>query len=388
MDFIDGMKTLSARISEQLEHVKTEEATKNALILPFIKALGYDYSNLREVVPEYTCDFAEKQGKKVDYCIMKDGKPFMLFECKFAHDNLQPKHAAQLYHYFPATDARFAVLTNGVSYKFYTDIKKRNIMDNEPFLKFDVRDVDDIPVEELEAYGKESSVDIEELHKRAKELKYSKKVKEFFEEQLDSPSDDFVNFFIEQVSGKKAKKIKNELNGVTRDALKEVIAKKGKPVPPPPTPVIDNDDEVSGIRAMQLEFWNGFKEHVKSESTSLQLTQETRPQSWYAINLRGQKAQIYLSINTQSNVLTCEIYISNSKELYNKLSKYKDEIEEGLNEKLKWKELPTKNASRIQISKDGNIRELSEREEQFKWLKTQAELFQEVFPKYIKENRK
>jgi len=381
MDFIDGMKTLSARISEQLEHVKNEEATKNALILPFIRTLGYDHSNLKEVVPEYTCDFAEKQGKKVDYCIMKDGKPFMLFECKFAHENLRDKHAAQLYHYFSVTDARFAVLTNGVSYKFYTDIKKRYIMDNEPFLKFDVRDVDDIPVEELEAYGKESSVDIEELHKRAKELKYSKKVKEFFEEQLDSPSDDFVNFFIEQVSGKKTKKIKNELNGVTRDALKEVIAKKGKPAPPPLPPII-------GIKAMQLQFWNEFKKYVRSKSTSLQLKQKTSPQQWYAINLRRLKAQIHLSINTQSNVLTCEIYISNSKELYNELFRYKDEIENELNEKLEWMELPNKNASRIKISKDGNIREPSEREEQFEWFKTQAELFQEVFPKYIKENGK
>ncbi|MEA3282590.1 MAG: DUF4268 domain-containing protein [Euryarchaeota archaeon] len=384
MDFIDEMKTLSARIPEQFKHVKTEEATKNALILPFIRTLGYDHSNLREVVPEYTCDFAEKQGKKVDYAIMKDGKPFMLFECKFAHDDLQDKHAAQLYHYFPATDARFAVLTNGVVYKFYTDLEKSNIMDEKPFLEFDVRDVDKITVEELKAYGKESSVGIDELHKRANELKYSKKVKEFFEEQLDSPSDDFVNFFIEQVSGKKAKKIKNELNGITRDALKEVIAKKGKPVPPPPPPVIDIGDGVIGIKEVQLEFWDGFKAYVQSTSTSLKLTQKTRPQSWYAINLKGQKAQIYLSINTQSNVLTCEIYISNSKELYNELSKYKDEIEGELNEELKWKELPTKNASRIEISKDGDIRDPGERKEQFKWLKTQAELFQEVFPKYSK----
>jgi hypothetical protein len=388
MDFIGEMKTLSARISEQLEHVKTEEATKTALILPFIRTLGYDYSNLREVVPEYTCDFAEKQGKKVDYAIMKDGKPFMLFECKFAHANLQNKHANQLYHYFSVTDTRFAVLTNGVVYRFYTDLEKSNIMDEKPFLDFDVREIDKITVEELEAYSKESSIDIEKLHKRAKELKYSKKVKEFFEEQLDSPSDDFINFFIEQVSGKKAKKIKNELNSITRDALKEVIAKKGKPVPPPPPPVIDNDDMVIGIKAMQLEFWNGFKEHAQSKSTSLRLTQKTRPQNWYAINLRGQKAQIYLSINTQSNVLTCEIYISNSKELYNELYKYKDKIEGELNENLEWIELPTKNASRVKISEDGNIRELSEREEQFKWLKTQAELFQEVFPKYTKENRK
>ena len=131
MDFIDQMKTLSARISEQSKHAKNEEGTKTALILPFIRTLGYDYSNLREVMPEYTCDFAEKQGKKVDYAIIKDGKPFMLFECKSATERLKDIHAAQLRFYFlDADDARFAVLTNGVVYKFYTDIEKQLIQWN------------------------------------------------------------------------------------------------------------------------------------------------------------------------------------------------------------------------------------------------------------------
>ena len=380
MDFIGEMKTLSAWISEQLEHAKNEEGTKTALILPFIRTLGYDYSNLREVMPEYTCDFAEKQGKKVDYAIIKDGKPFMLFECKSATERLKDIHAAQLRFYFSdADDARFAVLTNGVFYKFYTDLEKSHIMDEKPFLEFDVRNVDKITVEELEAYSKESSIDIEELHKRAKELKYSKKVKEFFEEQLDSPSDDFVNFFIEQVSGKKTKKIKNELNGITRDALKEVIAKKrkGPVLPPSPPPVI-------GIKEMQLEFWDGFKAYVQSKSTSLRLTHKAHPQHWYTISLGRPKAHIDLSINTKSNVLTCEIYIPDSKELFNELVKHKDEIEDELNETLEWAELPDKIASRIKISKSGNIKEQDKREEQFEWLKTQAELFQKVFPKYIR----
>ena len=152
MDFIDQLEELSDKISEQFERAKTEEATKTGLIIPFIRTLGYDDSNLSEVMPEYTCDFAEKQGKKVDYAIMKYGKPFMIFECKSAHDDLQDKHAAQLFHYFSVTDVRFAVLTNGVVYKFYTDLEKPHIMDGKPFLEINMRDVDDTLVENLRGY--------------------------------------------------------------------------------------------------------------------------------------------------------------------------------------------------------------------------------------------
>ena len=135
---------------------------------------------------------------------------------------------------------------------------------------------------------------------------------------------------------------------------------------------------------MQLKFWNGFKEYAQSKSTSLRLTHKTHPQHWYTISLGRPKAHIDLSINTKSNVLTCEIYIPDSKELFNELVKHKDKIEDELNEALKWMELPDKIASRIKISKSGNIKEQDKREEQFEWLKTQAELFQKVFPKYIR----
>lgn len=42
MDFRERIYTLAARIAELRAHTITEEATKNALILPFLQALGYD----------------------------------------------------------------------------------------------------------------------------------------------------------------------------------------------------------------------------------------------------------------------------------------------------------------------------------------------------------
>ena len=82
MDFIDQLRTLASRVPNQLEHTKTEEATKHALILPFINALGYNVFDPAEVMPEFTCDVGTKKGEKIDYAILQDGKPIILFECK------------------------------------------------------------------------------------------------------------------------------------------------------------------------------------------------------------------------------------------------------------------------------------------------------------------
>ena len=42
MSFNEKILALSQRIPKIKEHLQTEEATKNALVMPFIDALGYD----------------------------------------------------------------------------------------------------------------------------------------------------------------------------------------------------------------------------------------------------------------------------------------------------------------------------------------------------------
>ncbi|RLC87445.1 MAG: hypothetical protein DRI37_06135 [Chloroflexi bacterium] len=178
MDFIYQIKELSVQISEQLEYVQNEEATKTALIIPFIRTLGYDDSNLREVMPEYTCDAPGKSGERVDYAIMKGGKPFMLVECKFAHDNLQDKHAAQLHKYFNSIpELKVGVLTNGVIYKFYTDLEHLHIMDKTPFLEINMLNVGNNLVKELKRFRKDSPFDKDEMKEAAEELDRSNKIK-------------------------------------------------------------------------------------------------------------------------------------------------------------------------------------------------------------------
>jgi len=82
MDFIDQIREMAEKVLDIKDELETEEATKNALVMPFIRLLGYDVFDPREVVPEFTADIGTKRGEKVDYAIMKDGQPIILIECK------------------------------------------------------------------------------------------------------------------------------------------------------------------------------------------------------------------------------------------------------------------------------------------------------------------
>ena len=56
MDFKDLIKQIGDRVIKLKDQIQTEEATKNAFIMPFLQALGYDVFNPIEVVPELPLD--------------------------------------------------------------------------------------------------------------------------------------------------------------------------------------------------------------------------------------------------------------------------------------------------------------------------------------------
>jgi hypothetical protein len=197
MDFKDSILQLSERIAKQREVVQTEEATKNAFIMPLIAALGYDVFNPSEVVPEMDCDINKKKGEKIDYAIMLDGNPILLIECKHWAQDLN-LHDTQLQRYFVASKARFGVLTNGIEYRFYTDLEKSNIMDVKPFLVVNLLDITDAEIEQLKKFHK-SYYNEEDVLSTANELKYTTELKSLLTAEFQNPSTEFVRYFAKQV---------------------------------------------------------------------------------------------------------------------------------------------------------------------------------------------
>ena len=224
MDFIEKLQALSAKILKQKDIIQTEEATKNAFVLPFLSALGWEIFDPTEVVPEFTTDVGIKKGEKVDYAILRDGKVLMLFECKAANAHLSDEHASQLFRYFSVTEARIGVLTDGIIYRFYSDIEAANKMDETPFMEFNMLDIQEYLVPELKRLTKQA-FNINEIIAVAGEMKYSRGIKKLLGEELGAPSEDFVKFFAKRVySGVLTQSIRELFTAITKKAFVQFIS--------------------------------------------------------------------------------------------------------------------------------------------------------------------
>ena len=228
MSFAEKLRVLAERIPQTIDHLETEEATKNALVMPFIAALGYDVFNPLEVVPEYTADVATKKGEKVDYAIKLGGEVIMLFEAKKAAESLNESHAGQLYRYFSVTaSTRIAVLTNGVVYRFFSDLDAPNRMDDKPFLEINMLDLKDELVEQLGKLTKES-FDLDGMLEAAGDLKYMREIRKILDKQFDDPDDDFVRFFFTLACPKRnfVQSARDQFARLVQDSLRQVVADK------------------------------------------------------------------------------------------------------------------------------------------------------------------
>lgn len=197
MDFKDEIKQLGERVNKLKAQIQTEEATKNAFVMPFLQALGYDVFNPLEVVPEFVSDIGLKKGEKIDYAIFKDDTPTILIECKHWAQNLA-LHDGQLLRYFHVSKAKFGLLTNGVVYRFYSDLVEPNKMDEKPFLDFNITEIKENQIDELKKFHK-SYFDIESIVNTASELKYTNELKQLIQQELSNPSPEFVKHFAKQV---------------------------------------------------------------------------------------------------------------------------------------------------------------------------------------------
>lgn len=224
MEFFEKLNSLASKIRQQGAAIKTEEATKNAFVMPFINTvLGYDVFDPTEVTPEFVCDVGTKKGEKIDYAILKEGEVQILVECKKIGEPLNINHASQLFRYFHVTNARISILTNGQVYKFFTDLDAPNKMDEKPFLELDLLDIDEHAVPELIKLTK-SAFDVESIINSAGELKYVSQIKKEIAAQFSKPEDDFVKFFASRVyDGMITQRVREQFTELTRKAVAQFL---------------------------------------------------------------------------------------------------------------------------------------------------------------------
>ncbi|NVK17732.1 MAG: type I restriction enzyme HsdR N-terminal domain-containing protein [Methylocystaceae bacterium] len=223
MDLSEEVRTLAKRAKELIGSIETEEATKTALVLPMLRALGYDVFNPLEVVPEFNADVGIKKGEKVDYAIYNGGKLSVLIECKKIGEPLAGCHANQLYRYFTVTEARFGILTNGIIYEFYSDLDERNKMDNKPFFIFDILSNSESDLRELKKFGKVKYQE-DTILSAANNLKYARLLHAVITEELENPSEEFVKLLGTRVyEGRMTSNVLEWMSNLVKDALAHTI---------------------------------------------------------------------------------------------------------------------------------------------------------------------
>ena len=148
------IELLASRIASGLDAIPNEATTIQALIHPFIRALGYDVTDPADFVAEFRSDFSDK-GDCADGAIFYGGKPIIILEFKDCRRPLSKSFENQLKKYFNVhPSARVGILTNGIEYRFFTDSVERNIMDDEPFLAFSVSKPQTVPYDALLLFSK------------------------------------------------------------------------------------------------------------------------------------------------------------------------------------------------------------------------------------------
>lgn len=223
MELEAELNRLAEVIKSHRDVLATEEAAKNALVMPFIKALGYNVFDPAEVVPEFTSDVGTKKGEKVDYAICHEGNVAMLVECKPASAELSLENASQLFRYFTGTNARLAILTNGVDYHFYSDIEKANIMDSRPFFTCRLDDLRQTDFDTLGRFAKQS-FDVDKIVERASNLKLQTLVRKRLEQQFTEPTDDFVRMIASDIhEGRLTRQVVEKYTATIKSAMASYI---------------------------------------------------------------------------------------------------------------------------------------------------------------------
>ena len=311
MEFTEKIASLSRRSKSAEKQAETEEATKTAVVLPFLQALGFDVFDLNEVVPEFVADVGIKKGEKVDFAVKIDGKIAMLIEAKPIHAKLGDTQYSQLYRYFAVTDARLAILMNGKEAWFFSDTDAPNKMDKKPFFKFDLQDHDAGQIEELSRFQK-GSFAIESIIEAASNLKYVHNAAAYLKRQMSDPDEDFIRLVAKNIhEGSITKAVQELVRPAITGALDELVRNRiqdklsitfsAEPIPKEAVAEIEDPEIVT----------------TDSEKEGFMIVRAIAAKiaSVERINLRDAKSYCAILMDDNNRKPVCRLYFNSEKNL-------------------------------------------------------------------------
>ena len=260
MEFAGELKKIAEGIPYQKENARNEQQTIEGLIRPFIEALGYDLRNPLEAPAQYSCG-----AGRVDFAILLDGRPVILFECKPASNARLVDEQGQLKRYFEAAKPIVGVLTNGISYQFFGDLDKDGYMDSEPFLEVDLEglddeDFDDAETPEINALSifTKAELNPDTLLDAAMTFKYKRGMRKFLDQQFSDGelNRELVDVLAKQVYSRRLGSVVREnLGRLAKEVIDELKTDLRKSVLDGSEPTT-TAEEVEGYYIVKNILWN------------------------------------------------------------------------------------------------------------------------------------
>ena len=142
------------------------------------------------------------------------------------------------------------------------------------------------------------------------------------------------------------------------------------------------EGDLTDTKTKQLEFWQQLKDYAGTTHPELKL-RTPRPQHWFDIAVGRADCHISLVVDSREDKVRCELYIPDSKDLYQVFLVSKEQIEKDLSipDTLEWQELHGKKASRIRAIHDFKFSDTSTWTGAFAWLLETTSKFKRVFSK-------
>ncbi|MDE2852882.1 MAG: type I restriction endonuclease [Chloroflexota bacterium] len=247
MNVIETLRVLSCQVEQRLPAAKRSEAnTSQFLVMPFFEALGYSVHNPNDVEPEFTADLFAS-GTRVDYALKKAGKPIVLIEVKRASVKLERHHTRQLHYYFSSKlDVRFGIVTNGLEYRFYSDLDLPNVMDDEPFLTLNMLNLDDSLMADLELFTK-SSFDKDRVVDAARIAKNRAMIRRVLNTEFDPLSPKAIEFILNiALADSTVETRRTELTQLVKEEWQLMLELSAPPPDLPPVDKIEIKDPSPG----------------------------------------------------------------------------------------------------------------------------------------------
>lgn len=259
-----------------LPHVTSEAATRQYLVLPFLQILGYNPMDPNEIQPEVEASFSDKFKNKVDYAILKDGRPVIAIETKTAGAICEAQRG-ELRGYFNAVPTvKLGILTDGLVYELFTDTGRENMMDDLPFARVELLHLTDEKTDEssIDALSglRKAVFDPAGVGADAKRKINTSLILTALESIFASPTEAFVRFLMDVagIEGKRTARLVQENTPVVSDAIQcfqdhlildrvgfasrdDLVRKDSIPESVTEAPVSQDADNRSAIETTEME---------------------------------------------------------------------------------------------------------------------------------------